>query len=83
MTIDEIKKLVLSRRPPQEPSIAKKASTLGRSLVKWAGVSLQESISLFMIRDYWCAGVVNTGLRMGTSGLASVGFVGVDEANYG
>jgi len=37
MTIDEIKKLVLSRRPPQEPSIAKKASTLGRSLVKWAG----------------------------------------------
>jgi hypothetical protein len=36
MTIEEIKKLVLSKRPTQEPSITQKASTLGRSLVKWA-----------------------------------------------
>jgi len=37
MTIDEIKKLVLSKRTTQEPSLAKKASTLGKSLVQWAG----------------------------------------------
>ena len=36
MNLEEIKKLVLSKRPTQEPSLTKKATTLGKSLVKWA-----------------------------------------------
>jgi len=60
MNIAEIKKLVLSKRP-QEPSLIKKASTLGRSMVKWAGnkfIKVNQSIydeRLSICRDceYW------------------------------
>ena len=37
MNAEEIKEIVLSKRFIQEPSIVQKASTLGESLVKWAG----------------------------------------------